>query len=217
MSATEENKTANEEKKTESASWELLKYSIASVAAGFSIGTAGLVFSVLKDKEPCGFFIGAFCFSFGLYYVLLKELKLYTGRIGFLSESIPRFALMLILNFVGAALAGYLAKASYKVDPIVGIAETKLGLCWLNVLGRAFLCGMMMYFAVDGWKRTRSPFPVCLGVFIFVACGFEHCVADIFYFTAADKLLALETWKFTFFAVLGNSLGAVALRKISLC
>ena len=85
----------------------------------------------------------------------------------------------------------------------------------MTVLGRAFLCGMAMYFAVDGWKRTNSPFPVVLGVFVFVACGFEHCVADVFYFSAANQLFTVAVWKFTFLAVLGNTLGAIFLKKIT--
>ena len=196
---------------------EFSKFCVLSVAAGFAIGAAGLVFARLSPISELGKYVGAFCFSFGLYYVLLKELRLYTGRIGYLSETPVRFAVMLALNFAGAALAGALLRLSYDATSVVAISETKLALPWFNVLGRAFLCGMMMYFAVDGWKKTSSPFPVCLGVFIFVACGFEHCVADVFYFAGAGKLLTAIAWKFTFFAVLGNTLGAVALRKISLC
>ena len=187
-----------------------MKYCVASVAAGFAIGVAGLIYSRL------GGLVGAFCFSFGLYYVVLKELKLYTGRIGYLSETFWRFVVMLALNFVGAALAGALASASYPTDKIVEITTNNLQLSDLNVLGRAFLCGMMMYFAVDGWKKTKNPFSVCLGVFIFVACGFEHCVADMFYFSVSGVLATAAAWKFIALAVLGNTIGAVFLRKISL-
>ena len=188
-----------------------VKYCVASVAAGFAIGVAGLIYSRL------GGMVGAFCFSFGLYYVVLKELKLYTGRIGYLSEPFWGFVAMLAFNFVGAALAGALASVSYSTEKIVEITTNKLQLSDLNVFGRAFLCGMMMYFAVDGWKKTKTPFSVCLGVFIFVACGFEHCVADMFYFSVSGVLATAAAWKFILLAVLGNTVGAVFLRKISLC
>ena len=192
----------------------LVSFCRSSVAAGVCIGCAGLIYSRLIGTALGGY-VGALCFAAGLYYVVLKGLTLYTGRIGFLSETFSRFALMLIFNFIGAALAAIVANIAYEPEKLVELATKKLALPYMTVLGRAFLCGMAMYFAVDGWKRTNSPFPVVLGVFVFVACGFEHCVADVFYFSAANQLFTFAVWKFTFLAVLGNTLGAIFLKKIT--
>ncbi|MBQ9371708.1 MAG: formate/nitrite transporter family protein [Thermoguttaceae bacterium] len=209
-------KESEKEKTTTSATERptLLKFCISSIAAGVCIGIAGLIYSRMVGTE-LGKFVGALSFSAGLYYVVLKGLTLYTGRIGFLSETVARFAIMLVMNFVGAGLAGAIAISAYDPDAIVKIAETKLALPYVEIFWRAFLCGMAMYFAVDGWKRTKSPFPVCLGVFVFVACGFEHCIADVFYFSAASQIFTLQAWKFTFFAVLGNTVGAIFLQKVT--
>ncbi|MBR5741575.1 MAG: formate/nitrite transporter family protein, partial [Firmicutes bacterium] len=68
----------------------IFKFCISSIAAGVCIGIAGLIYSRMVGTE-LGKFVGALSFSAGLYYVVLKGLTLYTGRIGFLSETVARF------------------------------------------------------------------------------------------------------------------------------
>ena len=91
-------KESEKEKTTTSATERptLFKFCISSIAAGVCIGIAGLIYSRMVGTE-LGKFVGALSFSAGLYYVVLKGLTLYTGRIGFLSETVARFAIMLVI------------------------------------------------------------------------------------------------------------------------
>ena len=54
-----------------------------------------------------------------------------------------------------------------------------------GILILAFFCGMLMYIAVDGYKSKGNPVILFLGVSVFILAGFEHCIANMFYFTVA--------------------------------
>ena len=73
---------------------------------------------------------------------------------------------------------------------------------------------MLIYFAVEGFKASKQDVGkyiiLILCVSGFIVCGFEHCIADMFYFSVAAKwnmgsLLA------TIFIVLGNTVGGLAI------
>lgn len=57
-------------------------------------------------------------------------------------------------------------------------------------LGSLFLlgifCGALMYIAVEGYKQTKNPVILFMGVATFILCGFEHCIADMFYISVAS-------------------------------
>ncbi len=66
-----------------------------------------------------------------------------------------------------------------------------------------------MYFAVNGYKILKDfgkYVVIYLGVVVFILCGFEHCVANMYYFTVAD-LWSLKTFGYLAIMVLGNSVG----------
>ena len=67
-----------------------------------------------------------------------------------------------------------------------------------------------MYIAVEIFRSKKSPIGVLFGIPVFILAGFEHSIADMFYFGAsgiADGKIAL----FELAAVLGNSIGSVIL------
>ena len=43
-------------------------------------------------------------------------------------------------------------------------------------------CGMLMYIAVAGFNSSRNFIFVFVPVATFILCGFNHCIADMFYF-----------------------------------
>ena len=188
----------------------LMEFCRKSLIAGVMIGLAGLVYAKL------GGYLGALCFSGGLFYVVSRALPLYTGRIAYLDKTGKEYGLMLFFNICGAGLMGLLSHAALPIETVQTIALTKLQLSITALLFRGFFCGMWMYYAVDGFQRradSLSIFPLVWGVFVFVACGFEHCIADAYYFSTVNtdlnlivKLLAV---------ILGNTLGAIFLRKLS--
>ena len=53
----------------------------------------------------------------------------------------------------------------------------------------AVFCNVLIYLAVEGFQKNPHEvgkyLSLFLGVTVFVLCGFEHCVADMFYFSMA--------------------------------
>jgi len=73
-----------------------------------------------------------------------------------------------------------------------------------------FMCGILMYIAVDGYKKSK----VCgwlvtiMCVASFILCGFEHSIADAFYIdmsTFGDH--QCHKYFFLFLVIVGNLLG----------
>lgn len=69
-----------------------------------------------------------------------------------------------------------------------------------------------MYLAVNGYKEAKDIFAkyagVFLGVSVFILCGFEHCVANMYYFTVAG-MWSLKTLGYLGIMILGNAIGCV--------
>ena len=57
--------------------------------------------------------------------------------------------------------------------------------------------------------RTRGKYlSLFFGVMVFILCGYEHCVADMFYFTAAG-VWSVDTVLRLVVITLGNAVGGV--------
>ena len=65
-----------------------------------------------------------------------------------------------------------------------------------------------MFVAVDGYRSTKNPVILFMGVAAFILCGFEHCIADMFYFSIA-KMWSREAFLCILVITLGNSLGGI--------
>ena len=48
------------------------------------------------------------------------------------------------------------------------------------------------------------------GVAVFILCGFEHSIADMYYF-AASGIVSLRAFGFIWLVIIGNSLGGMLL------
>ena len=79
-----------------------------------------------------------------------------------------------------------------------------------------------MFTAVDAFKNEKLP-AVCrpvmvfLCVMVFILSGFEHCIANMYYFSAADMWNG-QTLLLILLMTLGNSIGGnlfAALVKLS--
>ena len=118
-------------------------------------------------------------------------------------------------GMIGAALTGVLtalAKPSL-IDAAQKACTAKLenGL-WRGLIAAVF-CGVLMYAAVKtyGAKGTLVGIIFCIPTFIL--CGFEHSIADAYYFTVASMRGAFDPMRvvFVLVAVLGNTLGGWVL------
>ena len=69
-----------------------------------------------------------------------------------------------------------------------------------------------MYLAVNGYKEAKDNFAKYAGVFlavsVFILSGFEHCVANIYYFTTAN-MWSLQAIGYLGIMILGNAIGGM--------
>lgn len=191
-----------------------MKILFKSFLAGIMIAIGGTVFLSIKNKV-----IGASLFSIGLFGVLIYNLNLYTGKIGYLITNfnlkyIKELIITLIGNFIGACSVGFILRYTRIYDKIYEksliLANTKLNDNILSIFILSIFCGLLMYYAVNGFKKQTDfgkYLVVYLGVAVFILCGFEHCIANMYYFSVAD-IWSLKTLGYTGIMVLGNSIGS---------
>jgi len=191
---------------------------ILAMAAGFCIGIGGIVFLAQENK-----FAGAFLFAVGLLTILVFRFNLFTGMVGYLTDNLMEkkfgylFTLLLVWvgNFLGTAVAAGLvsltrlqAALQAKCDPIVAV---KLADSWYSLLILGIFCGILMFIAVDTFKKRigEKDFLCCIAVFmgvmVFILAGFEHSIADMFYFCLSGKVI--EAIPALLLITLGNAIG----------
>ena len=68
-----------------------------------------------------------------------------------------------------------------------GICELKLSEPLFGAFILAVFCNVMIYIGVEGYRSNPHELGKYLalffGVCVFILCGFEHCVANMYYFT----------------------------------
>lgn len=187
-----------------------------SIIGGFLIGFGGTVYLNMDNK-----IVAAFLFGLGLFTIINFELNLYTGKIGYLSkENWREILLTLIGNSIGTNLFAFLVlqtRLAGKLKEVVAPAvELKLSDNLLSTFILAIFCGILMSIAVGTFKKLPNilgTLAVFLCVAVFILAGFEHCVANMFFFalssSPADYLLTLLV------AIAGNSLGGIAFYRLT--
>ena len=186
-----------------------------SILAGCMIGLAGVVNLSVDNK-----FLGAFLFSFGLITILAQGLFLYTGKVGVLNLSCEWFLLPVIVlgNFVGTNIIAWGMRCTRFGESLNQAAQViiqnKLSDSWFSILLLSIGCGIMMYLAVKGWlENSDSWLIVILPVMIFILSGFEHSIANMFYFAMAGEY-SLKAFVYILIMFIGNAIGSLAFKKM---
>ena len=188
-----------------------MKNFIKSIYAGISIGLGGVIFLNCQNKT-----LGAFLFSIGLIGVLAFGFNLYTGKVCY-AEFLKNPHILISIwigNFIGAILLGLLISQHNVVyETARTLVDTKLNKSPITILIDGFICGVSIAFAVKGFNNKDAPdilrcLMVVLGVMVFILCGAEHVVADMFYFAAARDLSVVPL-EFLIITTFGNTLGGV--------
>lgn len=191
----------------------MLKTFTGGISAAIMISIGGSVFLACGDNR----YYGAIFFSVALLSICYLGLYLYTGKIGYLVEdhSPKNLATLGVGLFANLAVTFPVGMLVRKMIPNLGeraetICQAKLEQSFGSTLVRAIFCGVLMYIAVEIFRSKKSPIGVLFGIPVFILAGFEHSIADMFYFGAsgiADGKIA----SFELAAVLGNSIGSVIL------
>ena len=199
-----------------------MKCFLKSILAGIMIAVGGTVYLSLDNKV-----VGASLFTIGLVSVLLCNFNLYTGKIGYLVNNfnlkyIKEMFITLVGNFIGASFIGFILRYTRIYSNVKSkadiLAVAKLNDSLLSIFILSIFCGLLMYFAVNGFKKVNDfgkYLVVYLGVVVFILCGFEHCIANIYYFSVAD-VWSLKTLGYVGVMILGNSIGAFILPLFNL-
>lgn len=187
------------------------KLILKSILAGLLIAMAGWIYLICQNLGLDGWnkVIGSFMFSIGLIAVVLLEANLYTGKVGYINnkQKLIDGIIIVVVNLLTAFLIGLAFRGSIGTSLAM---ESRLAKSWYRVLADGIGCGICIYVAVEGFKKTKSLIPVILGVMAFILGGFEHCIADAFYYGASEL-----TWLglgYVGIAVIGNSIGSLITR-----
>ena len=90
------------------------------------------------------------------------------------------------------------------------MCSAKLAQFPLYTFIRGFFCGILMYLAVSIYKEKNSVLGILFCVPVFILCGFEHSIADMFYL-GASGIFSVKIIPFTALVVAGNTFGAIVL------
>lgn len=177
---------------------------IKSMYAGIMIGIGGIVYLSVENRV-----IGSFLFSFGLLTIVTQGFYLYTGKIGFIRKKneLPDMLVIILGNFVGTLAAAALAKAAHLNIDSSQLVSAKINNGILHVFILSVFCGIMMYLAIANYNKSKNVIFIILPVMIFILSGFEHSIANMFYFNLAG-LYSIKGICYLLVMLIGNGIGA---------
>ena len=237
------------------ANLDFLPLLILGILAGVFIGFAAALFILITHDSALSFgltqILGGFVFSFGLIFVIVSGAELFTGNnlltMAFADKKITfrqlgrNWAIVYLGNLIGAVgLALFLDAAGvWEVNgglfgaKAVSIAAAKTALPLLPLFVRAVLANTLVCLAVWLSYAGRSVVDKMAGIVLpvtaFVALGFEHSIANMFFIFAGwlakqnpavlEKLGALDFAGISFagfvynifWSTLGNIFGGAVL------
>lgn len=178
---------------------------IKSIYAGIMIGIGGIVYLSIENRV-----IGSFLFSFGLLTIVTQGFCLYTGKIGFIKKVKELLDMLIIIigNFIGTFIVSILAKAAHLDIDSLELVHKKLDNEIIHIFVLSIFCGFLMYLAIDNYNKSKNIIFVILPVMIFILSGFEHSVANMFYFNYAG-IYNLQSFCYIFVMLIGNGIGAI--------
>ncbi|MBQ5995131.1 MAG: formate/nitrite transporter family protein [Clostridia bacterium] len=190
----------------------MLNKILSGISAGILISIGGSVFLACDNK-----YVGAVLFSVALLCICIKGYSLYTGKIGFIPEKHDKEAFSVLLlglfgNLIGTVVCGYAIRFALPAlgDTAEKICSLKLELTLPQTFIRGVFCGILMYLAVSIFRDKQKVIGILFCIPVFILAGFEHSVADMFYF-ASSGIVSLKACLFILLVILGNTVGGMLL------
>ena len=190
----------------------MLKKILSGFSAGLLISIGGVVFLACDNK-----YIGAVFFSVALLCICYKGYSLFTGKIGFIPEKHGKEEWSVLFtglfgNLLGTVAGGALIRLGLPAlaETAQTLAANKLTQTFPQTIIRAFFCGVLMYLAVSIYRDKNTVTGIVFCIPVFILSGFEHSIADMFYFAAAFSANA-KSVLFILTVLLGNALGGMIL------
>jgi len=228
---------------------------VLGVLAGAFIGLGAVLATTISTDSTLGYgptrWLAGICFSLGLILVVIAGAELFTGNNLILMSWVSRrisltsllrnWVFVYVGNFVGAvsiAVMVYLAGWWQQSDGAVGIsalatAAGKAGLSFEEVFFRGILANALVCLAVwlatGGRTVVDKVFAIVFPISAFVAAGFEHSVANMYFLSvgmllkdhaeakgdlSGEQLASLDAWgilRNLVASTLGNVVGGALL------
>lgn len=198
----------------------ILKTFAYAFLAGISISIGGTVFLSVENHV-----VGAMLFAIGLFVICTFRFNLFTGRVAYVFENNISYALELIPIWIGNLLGCFLTanaeiltrRGDILREKALELCQAKLDDNLLSIFILSFFCNILVFIAVDGFKNNEHELgkyiSVFFGVMVFILCGFEHCVANMYYFSMAG-VWNFKTLLYVLVMTLGNSCGGILIPLI---
>ena len=209
---------------------------LLGIYAGMAIGLGGflniLSNTYLAYPPIMGRIIGSLLFPIGLTLVCFFGLNLFTGKIGYVFDYNKNYVgflgLVYVGNIIGSLIMGGWCLVVFKnaediYQTALNISAGKMVLLepsfWtlIKVFAGAVLCGVLVYIAIFCYKTFKQVWLKVIGIFVsiglFVFLKFDHCIANMFYFTFSWSWGNGLSYLNIAVVTLGNSLGAIALNE----
>jgi len=185
----------------------LLSQIALGILAGGFIGFGGLCFTLVTSDTTLGFaasrLLGGLAFSLGLILTVVAGAELFTGnnllvmawagkRISTM-ELLNNWSVIYLANFTGATglvVLVFLSNHWQMNDGAVGvqavkIATVKVSMLFWDAFFRGILCNILVclavWLALAGRSVVDKVFAVVFPIAAFVAAGFEHSVANMYF------------------------------------
>jgi formate transporter len=191
-----------------------LTQALLGVLAGAFVGLGALMFTLVASDATLGFaasrLLGGLVFSLGLILVTVAGAELFTGNNliamawagGHVStaELLRNWVTVGAANFVGAAglalLVWWSGQGALNQGAVaraaVRIATAKAELPWVEAFFRGVLCNvlvcMAVWMAMAGRSVVDKAVAIVFPITAFVAAGFEHSIANMYFFPLAMLL-----------------------------
>ena len=194
----------------------VLQMTLLGLLAGAFISLGALYYTLVASDATLGFaasrVLGGVCFSLGLLLVEVAGAELFTGnnllamawadgRIS-TAELLRNWVIVCAANFAGAAGMAVLVYLSGHADMNGGavaqatlkIAAAKAVLPAWTAFFRGVLCNilvcMAVWMAMAGRSVVDKAVAIVVPISAFVAAGFEHSIANMYFFPLAMLLKA---------------------------
>jgi formate/nitrite transporter len=190
------------------------KMALLGILAGAFIGLGSLYFTIVSSDASLSFAVskvlGGVVFSLGLLLVVVAGAELFTGnnllamawasKLITTKDVLRNWLIVSIANFIGAAglaIIVYLSGHSMMnngliAEKIISIAVTKCTLPASELFWRGVLCNILVclavWMAMAGRTVTDKFFAIVLPISAFVAAGFEHSIANMYFIPLAMLL-----------------------------
>jgi formate transporter len=177
------------------------------ILAGGFIGLGACYYTVVTADPDLTFalsrVLGGIAFSLGLILVVIAGAELFTGNNLMVMAWVHRkittkhllrnLIIVFFANFIGAiGLAALVALSGHGNmhhgavgEHAVAIAKAKVALPFFEAFFKAILCNILVclavWLAMGARTVTGKILAIIFPISAFVACGFEHCIANMYF------------------------------------